>query len=339
MPPVKLPASFQALVVRNHLTDGPADIRAQIESLPLEQLPPGEVVIRVHYSSLNYKDALAARGHPGIAKSLPHIPGVDAAGVVVESQDPVFLPGQEVLVTGFELGAGRWGGFSQFIRVPAAWVLPLPTDMTMRQSMIFGTAGFTAGLCVLALQDHDIWPHSGPVIVTGASGGVGSHAVAILAHLGYDVTAVTGKNPDYVRNLGARRALSREEILDKSDRPLLKGHWAGGVDTVGGEALTSIVRGTRQHGCVTACGLVGGAELRMTVYPFILRGVSLVGIDASQTIENKREKVWEKLAGDWRVKDLEQLVAAEVTLVELPAWIEKILAGEVQGRVVVRVGE
>jgi putative YhdH/YhfP family quinone oxidoreductase len=304
----------------------------------VERLPPGEALIRGCYSSLNYKDALAARGHRGVAKTLPHVPGVDAAGTVLRDRSGQFAAGQQVLVTGYELGAGWWGGFSELICVPADWVVPLPVGLSLRQAMIYGTAGFTAGLCCEGLIHQGVTPEQGEIVVTGASGGVGSHAVALLAHLGYAVCAVTGKNPSLALARGARRTLTRQEVLDESARPLLKSTWAGAVDCVGGATLASIIRATRQGGCVTACGLVGGAELSLTVYPFILRGVSLLGIDAAMTPRQRRFALWDKLAHDWRPKNLDAICEREVTLDDLPEQIARILAGETQGRVVVRLG-
>ena len=254
------------------------------EKMNAEKLPPGEVTIRVRYSGLNYKDALASRGHPGVVRDFPHVPGIDAAGEVLTSNAAEFQPGQQVIVTGFGLGAAQWGAYAEVIRVPAAWVIALPTGLTLRQAMIIGTAGMTAAQSIAALQHAGITPDRGEIVVTGANGGVGSFAVAILAKLGYQVAAVTGKSPELALQRGATRTLTREEIIekniDKSPAPLGKSLWAGAIDSVGGETLTSIIRNTQQYGCVTACGLVGGIELPLTVYPFILRGISLIGIDS-----------------------------------------------------------
>lgn len=303
------------------------------------QLPPGEVLIRVAYSSLNYKDALAARGHPGVVKHFPHIPGIDAAGFVEESGVYEFVPGDPVLVTGFELGAERWGAYAEFIRVPADWIFLLPRGLDFVQAMTFGTAGLTAGFCVQALIDHGVEPDSGEIVVSGASGGVGSLAVGILARLGYRVVAVTGKPSahEILRELGAAEVLARETLLGSPEKPLLSGRWAGAIDTLGGDFLSCIIRATKRSGCVAACGVAGGAQLNLTVYPFILRGVTLAGIDAAWQPLAKKAAIWEKLAGPWRPNYPETLRHI-VPLKELPPWFDRILAGQVTGRVVVEVG-
>lgn len=322
---------FRAQVVRGK------EQKLELETLTSEKLPPGEVTIRVRYSGLNYKDALASRGHPGVVKSFPHVPGIDAAGEVLESTDAKFTTGQQVIVTGFGLGTTQWGAYAEMIRVPAAWVIPLPRGLTMRQAMIIGTAGMTAAQSITALQHAGITPDRGEIVVTGANGGVGSFAVGILAKLGYSVVAVTGKNPEAAIQRGAKRTMTREAILDKSPAPLGKSLWAGAVDSVGGETLVSIIRNTQQYSCVTACGLVGGVELPLSVYPFILRGVSLIGIDSVHVPLNDRERLWTMLAGEWSPGDFESFVDCEVKLADIEPQIERILRGETQGRVVMRV--
>lgn len=301
-----------------------------------DELPAGDVLIRVHYSSLNYKDALSATGNPGVTKKFPHVPGIDAAGTVVTSASPQFQPNQEVAVTGFDLGMNTWGGFAEYIRVPAEWVVPLPQGLTLRESMILGTAGFTAALCTDALEQNSITPAEGDILVTGATGGVGSIAVSILAKLGYSVVAVTGKKSQhsYLMSLGASSVLSREEVDDKSGKPLLKERWAGAVDSVGGNILATAVKSAKYSGCVVACGLVSGADLVTTVYPFILRGVRLIGIDSAKCSLSKRLAIWGKLAGDWKPAGLEKMVTA-ITLEELPEKIDAILKGKTVGRVLV----
>jgi putative YhdH/YhfP family quinone oxidoreductase len=309
---------------------------AQVEAITIDALPEGDVLIRVAYSSLNYKDGLACHGHPGVVREFPHVPGVDCAGTVVESAAEDFRPGDEVLVTGYELGAGHWGGFAAYVRVPAEWIVRLLPGLSLRDAMIFGTAGFTAAQCVTAIIERGISPQRGPVVVTGATGGVGSLAVAILAKLGYDVAAVTGKTDrhDWLRRLGAKQLLSRNEVLDDSDRPLLSARWAAAVDTVGGQPLATILRSMRHRGCVTAVGLVAGPELSLTVYPFILRGVTLAGIDSAKCPRPERLAMWQKLAGPWRIDHLNDL-ASEATLDDLPNCVEKILAGQIVGRTLV----
>jgi len=304
----------------------------------LADLPDGDVLIRVAFSSLNYKDGLAATGRPGVARKFPHVPGIDAAGEVAESRVPQFQAGQKVLVTGYDLGAGRWGGWAEYIRVPAVWVIPLPEGLSLIDSMRLGTAGFTAALSVDALQRHEIVPESGEIVVTGATGGVGCLAVRILAKLGYTVVAVTGKQSrhEWLRELGAQRVIGRQEVDVHGGNPLLKAVWAGAVDTVGGNTLATLLRSVHIGGCVTACGLVGGVDLHTTVFPFILRGVTLAGIDTGWTRREKRLEIWKHLATDWRPEGLAEL-SQTVELKDVDAPVRKILAGEIVGRTVVRI--
>lgn len=311
-------------------------VTAAIESLPLADLPAGEVTIRVQCSSANYKDALAATGHRGVVKTLPHVPGIDAAGIVVDSASDKIKAGESVLVTGYDLGAARWGGWSQFIRVPADWVVPLPPGLTLRDTMILGTAGFTAAQCVLSLLDHGVTPARGPVVVTGATGGVGCLAVMLLAKLGYQVTAVSGKpdQHDWLRSLGAHDIQPREAVTDASDRPLIGSKWAGAVDTVGGCTLATLIRSLQYRGCVAACGLVGGDQLPLTVYPFLLRGVTLDGIDSAQCPYADRLAIWKRLAGDWKLDGLDRLTR-EAPLTDIPRVVQQLLKGEIVGRTLV----
>jgi len=317
------------------------DFSAAISDIAVDELPAGDVTIRVAYSSLNYKDALAASGSPGVARRYPHVPGIDAAGTVVESSDSRFSPGAEVLVTGFDLGAGQWGGYCEHIRVPADWVVPLPVALTLRESMIFGTAGFTAALGVEAILAQGITPESGEIVVTGATGGVGSLAVAMLSQLGFRVVASTGKPhaAEFLTKLGAAEIIPREAVDDRGGKPLLPSRWSGAIDSVGGNTLATIVRSASRRGCITACGLVGGVELPLTVHPFILRGVQLIGLDSATYPAERRPNLWQQMSAPWRPERLESLVAAEVALEELPTQINSILAGEVRGRVLVRPGD
>ncbi|MCA9052218.1 MAG: YhdH/YhfP family quinone oxidoreductase [Planctomycetaceae bacterium] len=328
---------FQACLVT---AETPGRYGGEIVSLDRSQLPPGDVLIRVEYSSANYKDALAAGGHRGIVRTLPHVPGIDAAGTVVDSAAPEVVVGAQVLVTGYELGSGRWGGWAEYIRVPAEWVVPLHQGLSPREAMILGTAGFTAAQCVEALQRHDIEPSSGPIVVTGATGGVGSLAVMLLSRLGYHVTGVTGKTErhDWLQSLGAKAVLSRQAVDDQTSRPLLSARWAGAVDTVGGGTLSTLIRALKHRGCVAACGLVGGTDLSLTVYPFLLRGVKLDGIDSAQCPREKRIDLWRKLSGEWRLEGLDR-VAREFELSQVASVVEDLLAGRSVGRPVLRIGQ
>jgi putative YhdH/YhfP family quinone oxidoreductase len=281
---------------------------------------------------------LAATGRPGVARKFPHVPGIDAAGEVAESTSPEFQKGQKVLVTGYDLGAGRWGGWSEYVRVPAEWVVPLPPGLSLVETMRLGTAGFTAALSVDALRRHEITPQSGEIVVTGATGGVGCLAVAMLARLGYTVVAVTGKTDrhDWLKQLGAARVIGRGDVDVKGGNPLLKAAWAGAVDTVGGNVLTTLLRSTHIGGCVTACGLVAGAELAMTVFPFILRGVTLCGIDSGWCKRERRLELWRLMAGDWKPDRLAE-ISTEIPLKDVDEPVRRILAGGIVGRTVVRV--
>lgn len=299
-------------------------------------LPDGDVLIDVRYSSLNYKDALSATGNPGVTRNFPHTPGIDAAGIVTESKSPAFAPGDEVIVIGYDLGMNTPGGFGQRIRVPAGWVVKKPGGLTLHESMLLGTAGFTAALAVDRLEQAGMKPGAGPVLVTGATGGVGSVAVMLLARLGYEVAAVTGKpdQHDLLRSLGASRLLSREEARADADRPLLKETWSGVVDCVGGDTLFNAVK-SLQYGCsLAACGLVESPQIAATVLPFILRGVNLLGIDSVQLPLEPRTRIWHKLAGPWKLPNLE-ILEERLTLSTLSEAIDRILAGRMVGRGVV----
>ncbi|HVJ87299.1 MAG TPA: YhdH/YhfP family quinone oxidoreductase [Caulifigura sp.] len=326
------PNSFRCFLVEQI---GP-EIHSDVAERAIDDLPDGDVLIRVTHSSLNYKDAMAATGHRGIVKSFPHVPGIDAVGFVVESRDPAFRPGDEVIATGREIGVERWGAWSEYLSVPASWVQPVPEGLTAREAMVLGTAGFTAAQCVAALIHHGVDPEQGEVVVTGATGGVGSIAVKLLAKLGYRVAAVSGKESqtEWLLGQGAVRVIPRSQFVDNSARPLLTTAWAGGVDTVGGAALTTMVRGMSQRGCVTACGVVGGAELPLTVYPFILRGVTLAGIDSAWCPDAPRAEIWRRLGQEWKLDGLDE-VAGEITLEEVNDVVDAMLAGQTMGRTIV----
>jgi acrylyl-CoA reductase (NADPH) len=312
--------------------------KGSVQQVGQDVLPPHPVTVRVAYSSLNYKDALSATGHKGVTRNYPHTPGIDAAGTVVASDDSRITPGDEVIVTSYDLGMNTPGGFGQLIRVPADWVVPLPEGLTLRDAMILGTAGFTAALAVDALERHDLRSDAGPVVVTGASGGVGSLAVALLAKLGYEVTASTGSQGAHgmLKALGATHIISRQELSEPSKRPLLTPRWAGAVDTVGGHTLEQIIKTLEHGGSVAACGLVGGVELSLTVYPFILRGANLLGVDSAECPVPRRRALWRKLANEWKLGGLER-ITTEVELDGLDKVIKAILTGQTQGRVLVNL--
>ncbi|MDA1076333.1 MAG: YhdH/YhfP family quinone oxidoreductase [Proteobacteria bacterium] len=298
-------------------------------------LPEGDLLIDVHYSSLNYKDALSATGNPGVTRNFPHTPGIDAAGLIIESNTADWSVGDKVVVIGFDLGMNTAGGFGQHIRVPAGWLVALPNGMSLEQSMLIGTAGFTAALCVDKLQMAGSVPGQGPILVTGATGGVGSVAVKLLAQLGYEVAAVTGKaeQHDWLKKLGATEILDRDAARQDANRPLLKERWGGAVDTVGGEILFNAVKGLK-YGCsLAACGLVDSPAIPATVLPFILRNVNLLGVDSVQLPVNQKAALWNKLGGEWQM-DLSSHRSA-LTLHTLSGAIDRILAGQMTGRGVV----
>ncbi|ADU52091.1 quinone oxidoreductase, YhdH/YhfP family [Thermaerobacter marianensis DSM 12885] len=319
--------------------DEQGHLRQGVRSLTPGDLPPGEVTIRVAYSGVNYKDGLASRPDGRVVRSYPMVPGIDLAGKVVESADPRFRPGDPVLVTGYELGVSHYGGYAEYARVPGDWVVPLPRGLDLREAMILGTAGFTAALALHRLEEHGLAPGRGPVLVTGASGGVGSVAVAILARRGYEVVASTGK-PEaapYLERLGASRVIPRDEVAVKGGKPLEKQQWVAAIDAVGGDTLAHVLRTTRYGGAVAAVGLTGGSHLHTTVFPFILRGVSLLGIDSVYCPMPLRMRIWQRLAGDLRPEALEDLVYREVELAGLPGAFDDVLAGRVRGRILVRL--
>jgi putative YhdH/YhfP family quinone oxidoreductase len=328
--------TFRAMVVSE--TEDKKYTR-EIKEKTIADLPAGEVLIQVHYSSLNYKDALSASGNKGVTRNYPHTPGVDAAGVVVESQAADFKPGDQVLVTGYDLGMNTAGGYAEYIRVPAAWVVRLPENLSLRESMIYGTAGFTAALSCFKMINNGVTPDKGPVLVTGATGGVGSIAVAILAKSGYEVVAVNGivDEKDYLLELGAKEVISIEEADDKSGRPLLKPRWAGAIDTVAGNILATAIKTTQYGGSVTCCGNVGSAELHSSIYPFILNGVTLLGIDSVNCPVDVRLQVWQKIASDWKLDHLELITTELDSLESLDDRISLILQGKNKGRAIVKV--
>jgi acrylyl-CoA reductase (NADPH) len=303
----------------------------------IDDLPAGAVLIRVAYAALNYKDALSATGNKGITRTYPHTPGIDAAGVVVASEDANFKVDDAVVVTGYDLGMNTSGAFAEYIRVPAEWVVKLPSPLTAKESMIYGTAGFTAAWSIYRLQQSGLRPEQGEVLVTGATGGVGCLGVAILAKLGYHVVAGTGKPEaeEFLRRIGARTVVERATLQDTSSRALLKGRWAGVLDTVGGNILETAIRSCQYGGHVSCCGLVASTELHLPIYPFILRGVSLLGIDSAARPMDMRLELWDLMANAWKV-DVLQDILVDATLEELnTVYFDKILQGRVRGHVVV----
>lgn len=325
-------STYQALWV----TETP-QFQQKVVERSLADLPDNEVLIRVRYSSLNYKDALSATGNRGVTRQFPHTPGIDAAGVVVESKGAEFTEGEEVIVTGYDLGMNTFGGLAQYIRVPASWVVKRPAALPLREAMVLGTAGLTAALCVDKLQSAGVKPEDGPVLVTGATGGVGSIAVMLLAKLGYQVTAATGKEGQeaFFQSLGAQEVMPRSALLEGLERPLLREKWGAIVDTVGGDILFNAVKALKHSGSAACCGLTAGANFNGSVLPFILRGVNLLGVDSVEIPLHKKAAMWDKLAQDWRL-DLEALVS-EITLQEVPEAIIAMLAAQQVGRTLVRI--
>jgi acrylyl-CoA reductase (NADPH) len=327
---------FNALVVNKDEESGKTS--AAVEQISTDQLPEGNVVVNVEYSTVNYKDGLCIGPGGGLVREYPHVPGVDFAGTVESSNDARYNAGDSVVLTGWRVGEVHWGGYAQKARVNANWLVPLPSGLSSRQAMAVGTAGFTAMLAVMALEDHGLKPDQGPVLVTGAAGGVGSVATAILANLGYEVAAVTGRpeTEDYLRGLGATLIVPREDINETVKRPLERETWAGCVDAVGGDMLARVLGQMKYGGSVSAVGLAGGAGLTATVIPFLLRGVNLLGIDSVMQPYDNRLRAWERIANDLPMDKLEAMIHP-ATLGDLPALGKDILKGQVKGRVVVDV--
>jgi putative YhdH/YhfP family quinone oxidoreductase len=325
-------ATFKAMIVEETTKK---TFTRKISEKSTDDLPDGDVLVRVLYSSLNYKDALSASGNKGVTRKYPHTPGIDAAGIVAQSNSSEFSEGDQVIVTSYDLGMNTSGGFGQYISVPKDWVVRLPDNLSLKESMIYGTAGFTAGLSAHKLT-QTIEPAHGAILVSGASGGVGSLAVSLLVQMGYEVAAVSGKDEerDFLTGLGVQEILSIADATDASDRPMLKERWAGVIDTVGGNILATAVKSTKLDAVVTCCGNVASPDLPLTVFPFILRGISLFGIDSQHCPMPVRKKVWEKLAGEWKLKNLMNL-HSEISLHELDECIESMLQGKSKGRKVV----
>lgn len=325
--------TFKALVVREN-ADG--SFSRKIEEKRISELPEGEVIIQNKFAGLNYKDALSASGHKGISRHFPHTPGVDACGVVVEDSSGKFKAGDEVIVTGYDLGMNTSGGFQEYIRVPVGWVVARPEGLSLKEAMVFGTAGFTAALGLHKMQLMGQSPADGEILVTGSTGGVGSMAVGILHKAGYDVIASTGKKDaaEHLQKLGAKRIEGREFANDTSGKPLLRAKWAGAIDTVGGETLATCVKACKRHGNVVSCGLVASHELSLTVYPFLLNGINILGVDSAETFMPLREQLWAKLGGEWKIPALDSY-GHFVSLDGIIEQMDLILKAKTKGRVVV----
>ena len=308
-----------------------------IENLSIADLEENDLLIKVSYSSLNYKDALSASGNKGVTRTYPHTPGIDAVGEVVKSNSSDFKDGDKIIVTGYDLGMNTFGGFGQYISIPATWAISLPNELSEAEAMSIGTAGLTAGLCVRKLLQNDLTPDSGDVLVTGASGGVGSVAVMVLSKLGFNVVALTGKQDqvDYLESLGASSVIIRSQ-MEEQGKPLQKGIYQGGVDTVGGNILSNFISQTSQRGAITCCGNVASDKLETSIFPFILRGVTLIGIDSAESLLEVKKEIWNNFSNDWKI-DLEK-ITKEVFLESLSDEVEKILKGNQVGRIRVNLG-
>jgi putative YhdH/YhfP family quinone oxidoreductase len=327
--------AFRAFVV-NKTEEG---FTAGFKELTLADLPQGEVLIKVAYSSVNYKDGLASIPEGRIVRTYPFVPGVDLAGIVAESSDSRFKTGDEVLATSYELGVSHYGGYSEYARVKADWVVPLPDGLTFKEAMALGTAGFTAALAIHQLEKNGLKPQNGPVLITGASGGVGSIGINILSALGYTVAASTGKSSehDYLKELGASEIISREETSAESNRPLEKERWAGSLDSVGGSTLAYLIRTTKYGGSIAAFGNTGGPNLNTTVFPFILRAINLLGIDSVNCPMELRSNLWRRLASNYKPGHLLDRIGNEVRFEELPQALATILKGGTRGRTIIKI--
>lgn len=306
--------------------------------LTLDDLDAGEVVVRAHYSGVNYKDALAATGAGKVIRRFPCVGGVDVSGVVETSADTRFKSGDAVLVTGFDMGVAHDGGYAEYVRVPAEWIVPLPVSLSLFEAMALGTAGFTAALAIHRLEQNELSPDKGKVIVTGATGGVGSLAIQMLSQIGYYVVALTGKDSehDYLKALGASEVLLRNTIDFKCTRPLEKAQWAGALDAMGGDTLAWLTRTMQQDGAIASFGNAGGMELHTTVFPFILRGVKLLGVDSAATKMPLRKQIWQRLADELKPRQLTQL-SRTIPFAEMPQVFPKMISGEARGRAVVKI--
>ncbi|TGA96665.1 acryloyl-CoA reductase [Sporolactobacillus shoreae] len=326
---------FHALVVNKQ----EGHFSVAVQELTVDALPMGEVLIRVCWSGVNYKDSLAAIPDGRIVTSYPFVPGVDIAGVVLSSEDSRFKEGDRVIATSYGIGVSHFGGFSELARIPADWIVPLPDGLSLREAMIIGTAGFTAALSVQRLEENHVSSEKGKVLVTGATGGVGSFAVSILSSGGYHVEASTGKKAEYnfLKKIGAQTVIDRGDIYDGTLKPLQKQKWAAAIDPVGGEPLAALLSQIQYSGSVAVCGLTAGATIPTTVFPFILRGISLLGIDSVYCPMETRREIWQRLAREWKPSNLEHFVQSEVTIDRLPEILPTLLRGEARGRTIIKL--
>ncbi len=326
--------SFRALVVNNNENN----ISVNVTRLNLNDLPQGDIVIRVAYSSVNYKDGLAVIPNGQIVNTYPHIPGIDMAGTVVSSTNARFKEGDEVIATSYEIGVSHFGGFSEYARIPSDWIVPLPKGLTMKQAMVYGTAGFTAALSIQRLEENGVGPDKGPILVSGATGGVGSSAVSILSKLGYHVVASTGKESEheFLYSIGAKEVISRQELQPEKIRPIDKQRWAAAIDPVGGKTLSYILSTMKYGGSVAVSGLTGGISVPTTVFPFILRGVNLLGIDSVNCPMTTRVALWERMANEFK-PDMLDKITSETTLDELPTTLSLIIEGKLKGRTILKL--
>jgi putative YhdH/YhfP family quinone oxidoreductase len=326
---------FRAFIVEE---DSKLSYKRSIQSRNIDDLPPGDILVKVEYSTLNYKDALSSRIHKGITRKYPHTPGIDAAGFVRESSGSSLKHGDRVLVTGYDLGMNTAGGFAEYIRVPESWVVRIPEHISYKEAMFYGTAGFTAGIAVNEMIKQGITPDKGEVLVTGATGGVGTLAVAVLSKIGYKVTASTGKpdKTDFLYKLGASQIIDRKELIDNSSRPLLTGKWSSVIENVGGDTLSYAVRSVKPRGMVACIGNVTGDRFDCSIYPFILRGVSIVGVDSAERPMDYRLLIWKHLFDDWRVDNYESF-CKEIGLEDLDGELDIMLEGRQCGKVILKL--
>lgn len=327
-------AEYKALLI----TEDRSIYNKKIVTLNINDLPKNDLLVKVKYSSINYKDALSASGNKGVTKQSPHIPGIDAVGTVIESVSDKYPVGSKVLVTGYDLGMNTWGGFGEYISIPQSWAILLPKGLSPKEAMCFGTAGLTAGLSINNLINNGVLPSNGNIVVSGATGGVGSLAVSILAKLGYSVMAISGKNENafLIDTLGAKEVISRNQFIENNNKkPLAKTQFAGGIDTVGGEILSGMLKSCQYEGLVTCCGMVASGDLNTSIFPFILRGVRLIGIDSVEISLSQKEEVWKKLAKEWKPINLEK-ITKEISLNQLPEVLDDILNGNAKGRFILK---